>query len=230
MLESHCCAGSAGARAAWLARATRLHDQGGAQRQRVMQRKLHVSHHLHRILLGELHQRHVRPHVRRRCRGTRDSERRRLPVVQARSRATTSMAFSPCPKRVIVASGCDRGVTERDALAERRSSVSVPLLEEPHQLAEPGHVARADLSLGQHFGRALLDVERKNVARKLVPLASATQQRRRLDWNRIRQLVARWLPTVHIVHPCRTNGFALSPEARAQCGSSARWDLCGGAA
>jgi aromatic ring-cleaving dioxygenase len=58
-----------------------LHDQGGAQRQRVMQRKLHLSHHLHRVLLGELHQRHVRPHVRRGYRGTRDSERRRLPVV-----------------------------------------------------------------------------------------------------------------------------------------------------
>jgi hypothetical protein len=56
-------------------------------------------------------------------------------------------------------------------------------------------------------------------------------QRSRFSWTRPKLLVQRWLPLPHIIHPHparRPSGCALSPEVGAQCGSSARWDLCGG--
>jgi hypothetical protein len=57
-----------------------LHDQGWPQRQRIVQRNVHVSYHLHGFLLGELQQRYVRPPVRGRRRGSGDPERRQLSV------------------------------------------------------------------------------------------------------------------------------------------------------
>ena len=38
----------------------------------------------------------------------------------------------------------------------------------------------------------------------------------------------RWLPSARILHPYPACASTLAPKAGAQCGSSARWDLCGG--
>jgi hypothetical protein len=53
-------------------------------------------------------------------------------------------------------------------------------------------------------------------------------QRHRLTWQRMYSLQARWLPPAVSCIPIRTRASSLVPEAGAQCGSSARWDLCGG--
>ena len=56
-------------------------------------------------------------------------------------------------------------------------------------------------------------------------------QRHRLNWQRMRRLVHRWLPPPRICHPyplVRLGASALSPKVGAGCGSAARPDLCGG--
>jgi len=53
-------------------------------------------------------------------------------------------------------------------------------------------------------------------------------QRRRLNWQRMHHLATRWIPDACIVHPWPTQRFDARPKIRAQCGSSARWDLYGG--
>ena len=43
------------------------------------------------------------------------------------------------------------------------------------------------------------------------------------------RLAVRWLPPARIMHPWPDPyASTLAPEAGAQCGSPARWDLCGG--
>jgi group II intron reverse transcriptase/maturase len=53
-------------------------------------------------------------------------------------------------------------------------------------------------------------------------------QRHRLTWVRMYRLMARWLPQPRIRHPYPEVRFMATPEAGAQCVSSARWDLRGG--
>ena len=42
------------------------------------------------------------------------------------------------------------------------------------------------------------------------------------------RLATRWLPPARVLHPFPDVRFAPGPKAGAQCGSPARWDLCGG--
>jgi hypothetical protein len=53
---------------------------GRRERERVLQRELDLPRHLHRQLLGELLERHVRPPLRGRRRVARHPERRQLPL------------------------------------------------------------------------------------------------------------------------------------------------------
>jgi hypothetical protein len=59
-------------------------DDRGSERQRVVRRELDLPHHLHRVLLGELHERDLRSQVRRRRGRQVDPERRQLPVGRRR--------------------------------------------------------------------------------------------------------------------------------------------------
>jgi hypothetical protein len=52
-----------------------------AQWQRLVRRQLHLPHHLHGVLLGKLHQRHLHPSLRWRLRPTRHQERRELSLM-----------------------------------------------------------------------------------------------------------------------------------------------------
>lgn len=77
-----------------------------------------------------------------------------------------------------------------------------------------------------------LDSFKREVVRGWYRSLRRRSQRSRLDWTRMNRLVARWLPSARIVHPWpyqrRTSASKSEPKARAQCGSPARWDLCGG--
>jgi hypothetical protein len=52
-----------------------LHDDRRPQRQRLVQRQLHLPYHLHRLLFGELHERDLRYPVRGRHLRSLHSER-----------------------------------------------------------------------------------------------------------------------------------------------------------
>jgi hypothetical protein len=41
-----------------------LHDDRRRQRERLVQRQLHLPHHLHGLVLGQLHERHLRSSLR----------------------------------------------------------------------------------------------------------------------------------------------------------------------
>jgi RNA-directed DNA polymerase len=51
-------------------------------------------------------------------------------------------------------------------------------------------------------------------------------QRHRLTWARMGRIAQEWLPPARIQHHSHPCASPLRPEAGAQCGSSARWDLC----
>ena len=53
-------------------------------------------------------------------------------------------------------------------------------------------------------------------------------QRSRVNWARIDRLAARWLPQPASCTHIQRCASTFAPKAGAQCGSSARWDLCGG--
>ena len=53
-------------------------------------------------------------------------------------------------------------------------------------------------------------------------------QRTRLNWGRMDRLATRWLPPVKVLHPYAELRLPPAPEVGAECGSSARSDLCGG--
>jgi hypothetical protein len=53
-------------------------------------------------------------------------------------------------------------------------------------------------------------------------------QRTRTNWERMNRIAKRWLPPARVMHPFQTCGSTPTPEAGAQCVSSARWDLRGG--
>jgi group II intron reverse transcriptase/maturase len=53
-------------------------------------------------------------------------------------------------------------------------------------------------------------------------------QKSRLTWARMRRLANQWLPIPTVKHPWPDERFLVKINARAQCGKSARWDLCGG--
>jgi group II intron reverse transcriptase/maturase len=53
-------------------------------------------------------------------------------------------------------------------------------------------------------------------------------QRHRLTRERMFRLAKRWLPKPRIYHPYPEQRFPSLSKVGAQCGSSARWDLCGG--
>ena len=55
-------------------------------------------------------------------------------------------------------------------------------------------------------------------------------QRTTVTWERMSRLADRWLPQPQILHPGPKSDSTLEPKAGAQCGSPARWDLCGGRA
>ncbi len=59
-----------------------------------------------------------------------------------------------------------------------------------------------------------LDAFRRTVARDWHRSLHRRSQRRRLDWNRMRLLVARWLPTVHIVHPSPSQRFRVTTQGK----------------
>ena len=69
---------------------------------------------------------------------------------------------------------------------------------------------------------------RKGIVRHWLKALRRRSQRHRLSWQRMRHLADRWLPQPRILHPWPEQRFAASTEAGAQCGSPARWDLCGG--
>jgi hypothetical protein len=53
-------------------------------------------------------------------------------------------------------------------------------------------------------------------------------QRTRLTWTRMNRLATRWLPPARMKHPFPSARFDARTQGRAQCVSSARWDLRGG--
>jgi RNA-directed DNA polymerase len=71
---------------------------------------------------------------------------------------------------------------------------------------------------------------RTQVTRHWRAALGSRSQRGYLNWNRMNRLATRWLPQPRILHPTPTNASSFAPEAGAQCVSSARWDLRGGAA
>jgi len=94
---------------------------------------------------------HVRPNVRRRCRGTTRSKRRRLPVVQANREPRPRWLSVPvrASHRCV---RCDRGVNR--ARCSRRATVislgSAPRKSRTNSLTRSRR--SRGLSLGQHFG------------------------------------------------------------------------------
>ena len=64
-----------------------LHDNRRPERERLMQRQLHLPHHVHGLVLGQLQQRHLRSQMPRRRRGEVDTERRKLPLIGSAERA-----------------------------------------------------------------------------------------------------------------------------------------------
>jgi hypothetical protein len=53
-------------------------------------------------------------------------------------------------------------------------------------------------------------------------------QRHRLNWARMTRLVKNWIPPAKCSIHRRSSACTSESKAGAQCGSSARWDLCGG--
>jgi len=73
-----------------------------------------------------------------------------------------------------------------------------------------------------------LEQFRKEVIRAWFWALRRRSQRTRLTWERMKILVERWIPRLRILHPWPSVRLTPEPEVGAQCGSSARWDLCGG--
>jgi len=69
---------------------------------------------------------------------------------------------------------------------------------------------------------------RTQVGRHWFKTLRRRSQRTRLNWARMDRLTKRWLPPARPRHPFPVVRFDARTEAGAQCGNSARWDLCGG--
>ncbi len=70
---------------------------------------------------------------------------------------------------------------------------------------------------------------RTSIARSGIALCGGGASAQRINWARMSSArAARWLPPARITHPWPSSASTSEPEARAQCGSPARWDLCGG--
>jgi len=59
-----------------------------------------------------------------------------------------------------------------------------------------------------------LDAFRRTVARHWYRSLRRRSQRRRLDWNRMRRIVARWLPSIRIVHPWPAQRLRVSTQGK----------------
>jgi RNA-directed DNA polymerase len=59
-----------------------------------------------------------------------------------------------------------------------------------------------------------LDSFRRTVERSWYRSLRRRSQRSRLDWYRMRRLVARWLPSVHIVHPWPYQRFKVRTQGK----------------
>ncbi len=59
-----------------------------------------------------------------------------------------------------------------------------------------------------------LDAFRRTVARHWYRSLRRRSQRRRLDWNRMRRIIARWLPSIRIVHPWPAQRLRVSTQGK----------------
>jgi RNA-directed DNA polymerase len=69
---------------------------------------------------------------------------------------------------------------------------------------------------------------RTQVTRHWYQALRRRSQKTSITWARMNRFVTRWLPPTRTLHPFPEARFAATPLVRAQCGSPARWDLCGG--
>ena len=125
-----------------------------------------------------------------------------------------------------------RRQTERKRMTAKLHAVSTELQRRRHQSIPAqgrwlsavvrGHCAYYGVPTNAHA----LCAFRTQVARCWCRALRRRSQRHRLDWTRTSRYVRRWLPPARIPGPSLGSTFA--PKVRAQCGSPARWDLCGG--
>jgi group II intron reverse transcriptase/maturase len=114
----------------------------------------------------------------------------------------------------------------REVTLEMRRRMHQPIARQGRWLEAVvrGHYAYYGVPTNVHA----LGAFRKAIAMAWYKTLRRRSQRRRLNWRRMHHLVTRWIPAARIVHPWPNQRFAARPKIRAQCGSSARWDLYGG--
>jgi RNA-directed DNA polymerase len=127
-------------------------------------------------------------------------------------------------KRITVSKRMRAKLKALNAEIKRRRHEPIPVQGRWLGSVVRGHVAYYAVPGNSQAVQAFRD----QVTRHWMKALRRRSQRHRVTWERMHRLARRWLPPARTMHPFPGRASPPGPEAGAQCGSSARWDLRGG--